>query len=387
VEKENVVRLCKRLVITPSLSCKESKVAEIVIEEMKSAGFDEVRTDPLGSVLGIVRGKQGGKKILFDAHIDHVGTGAEHEWHYDPYGGEIDSGRLYGRGTSDMKGALAAMISGIGSLSKMKKDFTGEIAVSASVMEEVAEGVGLADNLEYFKPDFVIIGESSNLEIVCGQRGRGEIEIIVRGELAHSSSPDLGVNAVENMALVIEKLKERESKEDALFGKTPLVLTDIISSPYPAESVVPYKCRTTYDRRTLPGESEAAVLNEIKEYIDSIDEETLDADVKIVNADYEAYTGKKITFHKFIPAWVIDRNEFLVKKAIQGVEKTGIKPKIGYYKFCTNGTYAAVECNIPTIGFGPSVETLAHRVDEYIEIEHLLLSEKGYKNIALTIVT
>ena len=64
-----------------------------------------------------------------------------------------------------------------------------------------------------------------------------------------------------------------------------------------------------------------------------------------------------------------------------------MKPEIGYYSFCTNGSHAAVECGIPTIGFGPSVETLAHRVDEYIEIEQLLLSEKGYKNIALSVVS
>jgi len=384
--EENVVRICRSLIRTPSLSCKEKEVADIIIEEMENEGFDEIQKDPLGSVMGIMKGKREGKKVLFDAHIDHVGIGAENEWHFTPYGGETDDGKLYGRGTSDMKGSLAAMISGIGILSDIKENFSGEIAVSASVMEEVTEGVGLSYNLNHFRPDYVIIGESSNLKIICGQRGRAEIEINVYGESAHSSSPELGVNAVEDMMLIINQLKNSELPEDNIFGKAHLVLTDIISSPYPAESVVPHMCRVTYDRRTLPGETEDKILADMRDQISSLKGKSIISEVKIVDAEYSAYTGEKVKFHKFIPAWVIDQNTFLVKKAREGVEKSGIKPEIGYYYFCTNGSHAAIDCKIPTIGFGPSIENLAHRVDEYIEINHLLLAEKGYRNIALSLL-
>ena len=106
--EEQVVALCQEMIRQRSYSGEEAGVVKVLSAHMKEMGFDEVTVDRYGNIIGCIKGSRPGKKILFDGHIDTVPVTAEAEWEYPPFAAEIHEGRIYGRGTSDMKGAVAA---------------------------------------------------------------------------------------------------------------------------------------------------------------------------------------------------------------------------------------------------------------------------------------
>ena len=376
MNKNALIDFTQRLVRQPSLSCEEGPVSQIVLEEMKHLGFDRAWIDENGSAIGWIEGELPGPTLLFDAHSDTVGIAPGSVWTRKPFGAEIAGSYLYGRGVADMKGALAAMVYAASRVDKSV--LAGKVVVSASVMEEVYEGGALKTVMDEVQPDFVVIGEASELNLVRGGRGRAEIHLETIGVPSHSSSPHLGVNAIHLMMKVIEAVDEIELGEHPLLGPGILALTDIISEPYPAYSVIPAYCKATYDRRLLTGETVAGVLGEIA----SLPElKSINFNVKIAQGEHQAYTGKALTCNKFFPAWELEETHPYVQKVMNGLRAAGLDPDMRAYRFCTNAAYSIGEAGIPTIGFGPGTEGDAHVVDEKISLDNLEKAAVGYKGI------
>lgn len=388
-KKEKLIKLCQDVIKIESYSGNEGNVVKCIEENMKNAGFDEVIVDKYGSIVGKIKGNRPGNKVLFDAHIDTVPVGNLEEWKHDPFGAEICDDKIYGRGTSDMKGSLAAMITAAEYFTKdTNRDFPGEIYISGVVHEECFEGVAARNISELVKPDYVIIGEASELNLKIGQRGRAEIVVETFGVPAHSANPEKGINAVYSMAKVINKLQEIQYEEDEFLGKGILELTDIKSSPYPGASVVPSYCKVTYDRRLLVGETKEGVLEPIVKLLEELKKEFSNIDYKVSYAKgtEKCHTGEFIEGERFFPAWCYKEEETFVQKTFEGLKNIGLDPKITNYSFCTNGSHYAGEANIKTIGFGPSKENIAHTIDEYIEIEQLAGACEGYYKIMETLL-
>lgn len=380
-KKEELIKLCQDVIKIQSYSGNEGKLVKFLEKKMRECGFDDVIVDKYGSIIGKIKGKRPGNKVLFDAHIDTVPAEDSEKWSHDPFGAVIEDGRIYGRGTSDMKGSLSAMIIAAKYFAKdNNKDFPGEIYISGVVHEECFEGVASRNISEYVKPDYVVIGEASHLNLKIGQRGRAEVVVETFGVPAHSANPEKGVNAVYSMAEIINKLQEITYEEDEFLGKGILELTDIKSSPYPGASVVPSYCKATYDRRLLVGETKESVLKSIVELIEELKKNKPNVDYKVSYArgKEKCHTGAFIEGERFFPAWCYDQNEVFVKNTYEKLKSIGIMPKITNYSFCTNGSHYAGEAGIKTIGFGPSKENIAHTIDEYIEIEQLEKACKGY---------
>lgn len=379
-----LIQLCKDVIRRPSLSGHEGQVAKILQTAMQEHGYDTVTYDDKGNLIGIIQGKRPGKTVLMDGHIDTVDISDRSRWTHDPYGAQVEDGKIYGRGTSDMKGAVCAMVAAAASFaSSCQKDFAGKICVSCSVHEECFEGVATRSVSEFCRPDYVIIGEASNLTLKIGQRGRAEIFVETIGKICHSSNPEKGVNAVTHMLRLVEKIDALPTPQHPILGKGILALTDIISSPYPGASVIPGSCRVTYDRRLLVGETKESILAPIKQAIQALEKEVplFKAKCGLTTGEEKCYTGAIIRAERFFPAWLLPQEHELVQKAIAGLKSVGIDAPISHYSFCTNGSHFCGEAGIPTIGFGPSLETLAHTVDEYIEIEQLCTAYEGYKGI------
>jgi len=373
---ESMIDFTQRLIRQPSLSCGEGPVTQIVLDEMERLGFDRTWVDKNGSAIGLIEGARSGSTLLFDAHTDTVGIAPGSVWTRDPFGAEIADSFLYGRGAADMKGALAAMVHAAASVDKSK--LAGKVVVSASVMEEMYEGGALKTVMDEVKPDFVVIGEASELNLVRGGRGRAEIHLETIGVPSHSSSPHLGVNAIHLMTKVIEAVEKIELGEHPLMGPAILALTDIISEPYPAYSVIPASCKATYDRRLLPGETVEDVLG----IITSLPElKGINFNARIAKGKHQAYTGKVLTCNKFFPAWELEEMHPFVQMALDGLRTSGLDPEMTAYRFCTNAAYSIGEANIPTIGFGPGAEGDAHVVDEKIKLSDLEKAAKGYRGI------
>ena len=377
---QRLIAFCQQAVRIPSPSGQEREVAQLMKRKMEEYGFDEVLIDRHGSVLGRMRGCRPGKTILLDGHIDNVDVIDADEWTHDPFGGEIDQGRIYGRGTSDMKGSVTAMISAVAHFAEDSgRDFAGEICVSCTVHEECFEGVSSREITRLAKPDFVIIGEATSTTVKIGQRGRAEVVVETEGVSCHSSNPDKGVNAVYHMMAVIEEIRRIIPNEHPILGKGILELTDIISSPYPGASVVPALCRATFDRRTLTG----VILGQVEEAIARAREKIpgLKARTYLAEGKEVCWTGEAIAAKRYFPAWLIDEDNEYVQKALAGLKKAGIEAPISHFSFCTNGSHFCGEAGIPCIGYGPSLESLAHVRDEYIEIEQLTKACRGFASI------
>lgn len=381
---QEVVSVCQQVIQIPSYSGQEGQLVEKLKELFTSYGYDEVIVDEYGSIIAKIQGSKPGPKVLLDAHIDTVVVPDPSKWTKDPFGGEIEEGKIYGRGTSDMKGALSAMIIAASYFAdKKNRDFPGEIYVAGVVHEECFEGVAARSISQRVQPDYVIIGEASELNIKCGQRGRAEVVVETFGKPAHSANPEKGINGVYKMAKLIQGIQCLPCKTHEVLGKGILELTDIISSPYPGASVVPEHCKATYDRRLLVGETPQEVLQPIEEIIEKMQQEDPDfqATVHFAKGKENCHTGNVIEGERFFPAWLYDEKEDFIAASQKALGEIGIEAEITQYSFCTNGSHYAGEAGIKTLGFGPSRENLAHTIDEYVEIEQLVGACKGYVKI------
>ena len=260
------------------------------------------------------------------------------------------------------------------------RNFPGSIYVAGVVHEECFEGVAARKISSIVQPDYVVIGESTHLNLKVGQRGRAEIVVETFGKPAHSANPEKGINAVYSMCRAIEGIRGIVPPHQDRLGDGILELTDIKSDPYPGASVVPSGCRATYDRRLLVGETKESVLEPIEQVLKKLSAE----DPKFRAKAYysvgkeRCYTGAEITCERFFPGWLFDENEEFIQDARAALEKKGYHPQITTYNFCTNASHYAGEAGIKTIGFGPSLESLAHTIDEYVEIDQLTGAADGY---------
>jgi putative selenium metabolism hydrolase len=381
MEPSQLIQFTQDLVRTPGLSGQEEAVARRVEAEMRMLGFDQVWIDATGSVGGVVQGQHPGKTLLFDAHTDTVGISPGVPWQHDPFGGQIDGDAIYGRGAADMKGALAAMVHAAAGIDR--RTLAGRVVVSASTLEEVLEGVALKAVMDETGPDFVVIGESTNLNLSRGGRGRAEVHLTTVGRPSHSSAPHLGRNAVLDMMRVIAAVEAIALPSDPFMGPAILALTDIISDPYPGHSVIPSICRATYDRRLLPGERAEDVLAAICAH-PGVEGINLQATIGL--GEYVAYTGTLQRCEKFFPAWLLPEADPLVVAALDGLHASGIEATTSAYRFCTNAAYSAGLANVPTIGFGPATEADAHVIDEHLAIADLLAAARGYQAIIAAVL-
>ncbi|HZV49727.1 MAG TPA: YgeY family selenium metabolism-linked hydrolase [Candidatus Dormibacteraeota bacterium] len=379
VDAAALVDFALRLVSIPSPSGAEGEVADCVAGEMARLGF-EVERDPAGNVTGTLDAGPG-PCLLIDSHMDTVGVTEPGDWRHHPYG-QIVGGRLYGRGAMDMKGPLAASIHGVAAIRDRLR--RGRVVVSASVAEELVEGPAASMVATRVGADRVVIGEATSLGLAIGQRGRAELVIEVAGRSTHSSRPELGVNAAEVMADVVVALRELEAPSHPVLGPGLLVLTDLLSRPYPGLSVVPDRCVATYDRRTLPGETETTVIEPVRRAAEVVAARAgAEVTVRIAEDDFATYTGERIVAPNFAPAWCLTPDAEIVTGAAGALRAVGIEPRLTHYAFCTNGSGTAGRLGIPTVGFGPGAEELAHRVDEHIELGELVRGAVGYGALAL----
>ncbi|MGC8781886.1 MAG: M20/M25/M40 family metallo-hydrolase, partial [Anaerolineae bacterium] len=210
------IAFARALIRCPSRHGEEEAIVSLILDQMRALGFDRAWRDENGSAVGVIETGRPGPTLLLDGHCDTVGIAPGAPWTHDPFGGEVEDGFIYGRGAADMKGALAAMIHAAASVDRTR--LRGRVAVSATVMEENLEGAALQTVMEALQPDYVVIGEATDLNLNRGGRGRAEIHLETIGRPAHSSTPHLGRNAVLDMLRVIAGIERLPPASDPLLG-------------------------------------------------------------------------------------------------------------------------------------------------------------------------
>jgi len=357
-------------------------VAERIVQEMKKLGFADVRTDPIGNVVGRI-GPAQGPTLMLNAHMDTVRVSARESWTRDPFEAEVDKGVLYGLGSCDMKGGLAAMIYGAKLLRDAQVPLKGGLVVACVVQEEECEGLGTRVLMEQtgLRPDWVVLGEPTNLNVSRGQRGRLEMRLVAHGRSAHAASPQLGENAIYIAARLIFGLEllAEQLGEDEFLGAGTLAVTDISSSAG-SRNAVPDRCALIIDRRLTLGENETKALSEVQRVIAR---EGVDAEVEVTAYQANSYTGYECRVRQFYPAWVIASDHPFVEATVRAAQaQLKRRPGITRWGFSTEGVYTAGEASIPTVGFGPGQEELAHTADEHIQLEDVYSAAAVYARLA-----
>lgn len=368
-------RNLSRLVRIKSLSAQERDVQLELKRQMEEAGFDEVFIDGLGNVIGRIGN---GKRILaIDGHMDTVDIGNKDNWTFDPLGGEIRDGYVHGRGTVDQEGGPAAFVTAGKILKELgfNRDLT--IYFVGSVMEEDCDGLCWKYIVEEDKirPDYVISTEPTNLNIYRGHRGRMEMQVHFYGVSSHGSAPERGTNAIymaSRVALEVEKLNERLTFDEFL-GKGSITVTEFISGSPSLCAVADY-ARIHLDRRLTWGETKESAVAEIEELIKG-----MNAKVEVLNYSEKAYTGLEYGMEKYYPTWKMPEDSEIVQKGVSTYQKLfGSNPKVDKWTFSTNGIMTCGTYGIPTIGFGPGNEVLAHAPNEKVPISDLVAATAFY---------
>ncbi|MBE2195348.1 MAG: YgeY family selenium metabolism-linked hydrolase [Anaerolinea sp.] len=377
--RAQIIEMCQSLVQIQSLAGQEGAVIARAQRWMHELGYRDVAVDPYGNLTGTLVGTEGTGTLLFDSHVDTVAAQESEAWRFPPFSGQVAEGRIWGRGTSDMKGALAASLAGAAYAAQDGK-LRGRVIISASVGEEVIEGLALREVIKTHRPDLVIICESTDLKLNIAGRGRAEVTLVTLGKSAHASTPHLGVNALKHMARLILELDKLDPPFDPLLGAGILEPTEVIPTPFPSVSVLPWRCRARYDRRLLVGETQNDVLTPIQDVIDRLktQDSTFNAHAAIDTDQFTCYTGQVLTGLKFQSAWQFSPSEPFAARMLEALQKAGQSAGIGHYSFCTNGSYSAVQAGIPTLGYGPGTEEVAHTTDEYLELSQLWGAAQGY---------
>jgi putative selenium metabolism hydrolase len=379
-----MVSFLRDLVAIPAESGHERPVIERLRREMEKVGFDEIRTDPFGNLLGRIG--SGKKIIMMDAHTDAVGVGDPKEWAWDPYKGKVEDGFVYGRASGDQRGGMASLVYAVKIIKELGLlgDYT--LYVVGSVQEEDCEGMAWLYILKEdgIPADCVVLTEPTNLQVYRGQRGRMEIEVNFRGRSCHASAPERGDNPIYKMTPLVREVEALNARlrDDAFLGKGTIAVTDIRCMS-PSLCAVPGACSVHLDRRLTVGDTRESALAEIMALPGA-----QGAEVEIPRYDVASYTGLIYPVEKYYPTWVLEENHPLVHAGVGAYSALhGKPPVVGKWTFSTNGVGSMGLMGVPTIGFGPGEEDVAHSVLERVPIHHLVEAAKFYAAFPLTYVS
>jgi len=370
----DIINFAQQLIRTSSFTGHEGNLAKLVMSKMVELDYDHVSVDSFGNVIGIVG--DGPTGILFDSHMDTVGVNHPEEWRYNPFGGEIVDGKLYGRGSVDMKSALAAVIFA-GHIAKRLGIQKGKtLYITASVMEEDYDGEAVYSMCRQLEtlPDYVVICEPSGLDLALGHKGRALIKVTSKGVSAHGSAPEKGVNAIYKMGPILQRVEALNNAMMRQGNGTGSIALTKISSSSESLNAIPTQCEVYLDRRLVIGEDKADISEEMNTLL-----EGTDASWEVYDKRGKSYTGVPVVLHSFLPSWEISPDNVLTKacaKTFKIVFKR--EPRLIKWDFCTNGVATAGRLNIPTIGFGPGDSKKAHTVDECCEISQIAAAVDFY---------
>lgn len=376
-QQDRIVTFLRELCAIPSMDSQIRAVGERAEAEMKALGFDEVWWDRMGNIVGRIG--DGPVKLLYDSHIDTVGLGNPDEWGWDPFKGKIEDGVFYARGACDEKGSTPGMIYGL-ALARDLGLLDGISGYYFGNMEEWNDGSAphALVEVEGLRPDFVVIGEPTRMQVYRGHKGRVEMQVVAQGRSAHAASNFLGDNAIYKLLPVIEAISrlEPQFKNDPFLGPGRITVTDMTVQTA-SINAVPNEARIFIDRRVTFGEEPGEELARIQRLIG----DRPDIEASILRYDEPSYTGFVFPLDKIYPAWALAEDHAFVQAGMQAgalLWGAGALEAPGKWNFSTNGTYWTGKAGIPSIGFGPGDELHAHTAIDQVRLDDVVRATEWY---------
>ena len=376
--KEDIINFMREICAIPSMESQIGPVGERIAVEMRKLGFDEVRFDKMGNIMGRIG--SGKRVIVYDSHIDTVGVGDRTEWQWDPFEGKVEDGILFARGACDEKGSTPGMVYGL-AFARDLGLLEGWTAYYFGNMEEWCDGIAPNTFVEVdpgIRPDFVVIGEPTKMNVYRGHKGRLEMKVTAKGKSAHAASNHLGDNAIYKLLPVIAGIRDMEPKlgDHPFLGHGKITVSDLHVQT-PSINAVPDEAIIFIDRRMTFGESKEEVKKQVEDLIPA---EFKDS-VKVEELFYDdpSYTGFVFPVDKYFPAWAYEESHPLVQAGQQARIAIGLPDgPSGKWNFSTNGIYWAGKANIPSIGFGPGDEETAHTVRDCVPLADMVKATEFY---------
>lgn len=374
-QRDSIIQFLKDLCAIPSYDSQIRAVGERAEAEMRRLGFDDVWFDQMGNIVGKIG--SGDRKLLYDSHIDTVGIGDPESWEWDPFTGKVENGVFFARGACDEKGSTPGMIYGL-ALAQELGLLNGVTGYYFGNMEEWCDGIAphALVEAEGLRPDFVVIGEPTRMQVYRGHKGRVEMQVVAKGKSAHAASNFLGDNAIYKLLPVIDAISkvEPELGDDPFLGHGRITVTDMHVKT-PSINAVPDEALIYIDRRITFGEEPQAELERIQRIIG----DRSDIEASILFYDDPSYTGFVFPVDKIFPAWALPEDSPYVQAGVRaGAQLWGSPLPTGNWDFSTNGIYWMGKAGIPSIGFGPGDEIHAHTVIDQVPLDDVVRATEWY---------
>lgn len=374
VDTALVVELTRELVRFPSVNPpgNEAEIASFLAERMRGLGLEAETQEVQEGRANVVGRLPGGSAppLVFTGHVDVVPPGNQ-KWEHPPFDAELVDGRIYGRGSADMKGGVASIVAAMTALKG--RDLEGDVILAATCGEE-AGMVGaraMVDRRAIEPGGRLVVAEPTDLNVFHGEKGVLWLNVRALGRTAHGSMPHLGVNAINGMALLIPRLNEYPFpyEESVLLGKPTLSLNVIRGGN--KTNVIPDYCEIEIDMRTVPGQDHAAITEAVRALADEVarDVEGLRMVVEVVSD---------------VSPFETDSSHQLVKDLVESVRTVrGADPTVGGVAYATDGAHLGPGFDMPVVICGPGAPGMAHQPDEYVETRQLVEAAEIYRDLAI----
>jgi len=369
------VSLLSNLVRIPSICGEEANIAHFIAKWLSEnnlpAEMLEVKPNR-PDVISRLKGPKSGPRILLNGHMDTVAPGDG--WTHEPYGAEVKDGKMFGRGTLDMKSGLACILSAVATCKKEGLPKRGELVVAAVVDEEAYDWgtYALVQKGITNTVDFALISEPTDLTVVTAHRGRTAFEISVHGKAAHSSCPAHGTNAIEKAAMLLNALPTIGGPIHPWMGSST-VNTLRIEGGQEEFMLVPDHCRIIVERCLVPGYNSKTALEDLKQLIHRVG---IDAEARFIERE-----------SPFCDPFEIPENDQNVQHVVRAATKIlGRRPEIQFHDGPCDSCILVNQGGIPTVEFGPSGGRL-HESDEFVELDSIEKTTAVYEEIIRTFMS
>jgi putative selenium metabolism hydrolase len=385
--QKEAIEFTQRMIQTPSPSLREGAMTELVEQEMEKVGYDRVMHDSYGNVIGILDGQNSQPTVLLNCHLDTVLPNSAGSWKQSPYSGHIVNDRLYGLGSSDCKAGLSSQIYAGALLNQSLLPLQGSLVVTATVAEENGHSVGVRTLLERtlpelgIKPTYAILGEPTKLGLYYGHDGWMEIDIHVRN--GKSSWVQGTAHAV------FQQLQEYVDNDQTLGHNEEWQMYP----PSLDDEDTQHHAIIRLNHRLRPGEDVDGVMNRIRQGVDPVTSvcDDLVVDVQVREEPQQLFTGQQLTVRHVVPPWSTDPFHPLIERARNALSAADCEVRTGTWRLTrlgmgTAGSLLVTEFGIPTIGYGPGDEMMAHAVDEYVEVGKIAEAIYGTASIIHSLI-
>ena len=372
-KKEDTISLCQRLIQinTSNPPGNELEAAKFCKSILDSIGFDTQllqHSDKRASLVAMLEGQSTAETYLFVGHLDTVPAGDNSNWNHDPFGGECTQEKIFGRGASDMKGGLTALLQAAASLKSKKVKNTIILTLTADEESGCAGANAIIQIPQVRKSRFALIPEPTSNNIGVAEKGALWARITTKGKSAHGSMPDMGINAIDSMVQFINTMDfcQYEKAEHQYLGKFTSSLNTIFGGI--KTNIIPDYCEITMDIRTLPSQEHQEILGLIQKNIETR---------KSISENFEC--SMETVINK--PGIEVDPRQGKaadIIKIIKGAKKDSQFIGLNYY---TDGAVIIPELDIPFLIFGPGDAAQAHTQNEELDLEKLFLSCEIYQEI------